>query len=490
MTTERSMSVSRRGFLRAAAGASAAAFAGRGIYGLLDEYASPERAMAATVARRQEQYLIDRLEVILDNGTTVVIPPIYNDVVTAKLAASTTWSKTALRAAQTRLESALARVEAPYSSTAAGITIVVAWGLPYFRSYVPGPWQAKGPRDLTLPLVNGQRQMAVLDARSFPSDPDSLVLEDNHVAFKLRSDSASILQSVEQQLFTDASSPAYIGDLFDLTSKRVGFAGRGFGTTAAAKQLALAAGVANAESIPDRAQLMLGFTSTQTAALGPDNIPSFETLRGLTDQYPSGYFAHGCAMHLSHLDLDLGRWYGETYAKRVGYMMSPGTAVPTDPSTVTLPNGPANVATVAQIKSDAATKGRVGHNQTLQTATRLGADTLDNYGRLRRKGTAVPAREDFNTLDNPFSWYRDDAGVVHQPTANQPGLHFAVFVPTSDKFHRARLAMDGVLPDGTDLRSTLPASEIGINFTMRATHRQNLLVPPRAHRSFPLAELL
>jgi hypothetical protein len=490
MSSERSRPVSRRAFLRGAVGASAAAFTGRGIYALLDEYASPPRAMAAAAARRQEQYLIDSLEVILDNGTTVVIPPIYNDVITAKLAAGTAWTKAALRSAQTRLESALARVEAPYPSTAAGLTIVVAWGLPYFRSFVPAPWQAKGPRDLTLPLVGGQRQMALLDAMRFPSDPEAVVLEDNHVAFKIRSDSASILQSVEQQLFTDASSAAYVGDLFDLTSKRVGFAGRGFGTTAASKRLALAAGVTDAASIPDRAQLMLGFTSTQTAALGPDNIPSFETLRGLTDQYPSGYFAHGCAMHLSHLDLDLGRWYGESYADRVAYMLSPGTPVPADSSTVTLPNGPANVATIAQIKSDAANKGRVGHNQTLQTATRLGADTLDNYGRLRRKGTPVPAREDFNTLDNPFSWYRDAAGVVHQPAANQPGLHFAVFVPTSDRFHRARLAMDGILPDGTNLRTTLPDDEIGINFTMRATHRQNLLVPPRAHRSFPLAELL
>jgi hypothetical protein len=53
--------------------------------------------------------------------------------------------------------------------------------------------------------------------------------------------------------------------------------------------------------------------------------------------------------------------------------------------------------------------------------------------------------------------------------------------------------MDGVLPDGTDLRAGrygLGDEQIGINSAMRATHRQNYLVPPRAHRSFPLAELL
>jgi hypothetical protein len=485
VTTDHSKGLSRRAFLRGAA----AAVAARGIYSVLDDFAAPARAYAAPAPRGQEQYLIERLEVILDNGATVVVPPIYNDVFTAKLAPEVSWSRTALRNAQARLESALARVEGPYQATAAGLTIVVAWGLPYFRDFVPGPWEAKAPRDLTLPLVGGKRQAAVLDAIRFPSDPGNLVLEDNHVAFKMRSDSSAILQSVERQLFADVGGPAYVGDLLQLTSKRIGFLGRGFGTTSAGKALALAAGVPEAASIPERAQLMLGFTSTQTAALPPDNLPSFETLRGLSDQFPSGYFARGTAMHLSHLDLDLAGWYGKSYADRVARMLSPRTPVPTDPSTVTIANGPATVSNMSQIKADAA-NGLVGHNQLLQTATRLAADTLDNYGRLRRKGTAVPAREDFNTLDNPFSWYRDDAGAIQQPPANRPGMHFAVFVPTSGRFHIARLAMDGVLPDGTNLRTTLSDAQIGINSAMRATHRQNYLVPPRSHRSFPLAELL
>jgi hypothetical protein len=479
--------MSRRAFLRGAGQASATAIAARGVYGVLDELVRPERAAAATkVTRKQEQYLIDSLEVILDNGQTVVIPPVYNDVFTARLASGRTWDKTALKAAQSRLEAALARVESPYPSTAAGVTIVVAWGLPYFRGYVPGPWAAKAPRDLGL----GGGQLAVLDAIRFPSDPADTVLEDNHVAFKIRSDSSSILRSVESQLFSDVGGPAYVGDLLELTSKRIGFAGRGFGTPSVAKTLALQAGVPGADSIPDRAQLTMGFTSTQTAALGPDNIPSFETLKGVTDQFPSGYFAHGCAMHLSHLNLDLATWYGKTYGDRVGRMMAPQTPVPPD-GTVTIANGPADVTTLDQVKADAA-NGKAGHNSLLQQATRLKADTLDNYGRLRPKGTAVPVREDFNTLDNPFTWYRDAAGNVQQPAANQPGLHFAVFVPASSKFHAARLAMDGVLPDGTNLRTSygLGDDQIGINSLMRATHRQNYVVPPRAHRSFPLAELL
>jgi hypothetical protein len=69
------------------------------------------------------------------------------------------------------------------------------------------------------------------------------------------------------------------------------------------------------------------------------------------------------------------------------------------------------------------------------------------------------------------------------------GLHFVVFNPSSDDFHRNRLAMDGVLPDGTKLRLEARERNQGFNSVLRTTHRQNFLVPPRRHRSFPLAEL-
>ena len=54
-----------------------------------------------------------------------------------------------------------------------------------------------------------------------------------------------------------------------------------------------------------RAQLFLGFTSTQKKALGPELIANTETLPGLTDQWPDGYFRHGTTMHVSHIHEDL-----------------------------------------------------------------------------------------------------------------------------------------------------------------------------------------
>jgi hypothetical protein len=64
-----------------------------------------------------------------------------------------------------------------------------------------------------------------------------------------------------------------------------------------------------------------------------------------------------------------------------------------------------------------------------------------------------------------------------------------VFNPTSDDFRRGRLAMDGVLPGGKVLRFPRGSRGQGFNAVLETTHRQNFLVPPRAHRSFPLSEL-
>jgi hypothetical protein len=471
---------SRRAVLKGMAAVGLGSLSARGLYGILDDIVRPTPAHAEAVVRRlQEQYLVERIELVVDNGVTLAIPPIYNDVITAKLKSGVNWSVAALKAAKTRVENALVTVEKPYTATAAGLTMVIGWGLPYFETFTAGL------KDAYLPAIPGSspKQYAVLDAIKFPSDPDDVVLEKNHVMFKIRSDSQSIVQGAEKALFENQNSGAYIGDLFDLTSKRIGFLGRGFNQPSAAKTLAVEAGISGAAQIPDRSQLMMGFTSTQTNALAPDNLPSFETLKGVTNQWPGGYFAAGCAMHLSHLYIDLVKWYGQSYSSRVKQMFTPHTNPPASESTVTISNGPGDVAKMSDVTSEAA-HGQAGHNSLLQQATRLGADVLDNYGRLRKKGTAVPLREDFNTIDDPFAW-TPEGGTT---TTNAAGMHFVAFVPGHHLFHRARLAMDGHMPNGTNL--PVAPNESGINGMIRASHRQNYVIPPRKNRSFPLVELL
>jgi hypothetical protein len=104
------------------------------------------------------------------------------------------------------------------------------------------------------------------------------------------------------------------------------------------------------------------------------------------------------------------------------------------------------------------------------------------------KGTAVPQRADFNTLDNPFFWTAHEGRDRYADTP-AAGLHFVVFNTTSDDFRRARLAMDGVFPNGTKLGFETGSTGRGFNSILSTTHRQNFLVPPRIHRSFPLSEI-
>ena len=131
----------------------------------------------------------------------------------------------------------------------------------------------------------------------------------------------------------------------------------------------------------------------------------------------------------------------------------------------------------------------MGHSASLQTTSRLTENVRGSDGTVYVKGTAIPHRADFNTLDNPFAWSSQPQvdAMGQEPRA---GVHFVVFNPSSDDFKRNRLAMDGVLPDGTRLPFQRGARGQGLNSVLQTTHRQNFLVPPRRHRSFPLVELL
>src|SRR6266536_4608270 len=116
-------SVSRRSFLKRATTVSVGALASRGVYQALEEFGilRPASAYADTVTRPQEQYLVGNIGVILDNGVTVALPPIYNDVITAKLKSGRRWTTSALKTAQRRVENALGVVEQAYPATAAGL---------------------------------------------------------------------------------------------------------------------------------------------------------------------------------------------------------------------------------------------------------------------------------------------------------------------------------------------------------------------------------
>ncbi len=446
-------------------GAAAGVAGAAGIYEVIDQLAgrSPDRADAA-VTTRPEQHLLDGVRVVRSNGVEVLVPPLHHQIVTAQV----TTDRASLRGAQAELERLLVTLEQDYAPSPSGLGVTIAWGLPYFDRLVPGAAARRLPHD------RRAGKPVLLDAIRFQSDPGDTRLEANEVAILLRSD--------QRAHIVDATKRIRDSQLFALTSARRGFAGGGFdGARSLPKQMALAAGVPGADLIPETSELFLGFTSTQKAGMGPGRIANFETL-GYVDLRGSDYFRHGTHMHLSHIHEDLEAWYlNFDYDERVATAFRPHMSVKQD--TQTVPQGPKGVSTEADVHREYRSSGRIGHSAAIQTTSRLHRDVVAVDGTVYPKGTAIPVRADFNTLDNPFNWSVRSDEVGATPAA---GVHFVVFNPTSDDFFRNRHAMDGVLPGGK-IAFRPRARGQGFNEVLSTTHRQNFLVPPRRHRSFPLA---
>ena len=468
---------------QALTGAATGALGAAGLYELVDRLSesSPAPTSAAAVEPLPaEQHVLGGVGVVEEDGVEVVVPPLHHQIVTARVTAAP--RRRDLRAARAELEHVLRGIDREFPATVAGLGLAVAWGLPYFDRYVPGPAAMHLPLDRRASGTKRRATSVLIDAIRFPSDPHDLALDANDLAVHLRSDSSEHIAAATKAIFGGS-----LDGILKATSIRKGCLGGGFGgRQSLPKRMALAAGVPGASLIPESAQLFLGFTSTQKAALGPTRIVNFETL-GLVD-LRGGYFRNGTTMHVSHLFEDLEAWYlNFDFRDRVATAFRPGQRA--RPGQQTVRQSPEDVSTERMVERSYHRDGAIGHSASIQTASRLRADHVAEDGTVYAKGTAIPQRVDFNTLDNPFFWSenpkRDE--VSETPAA---GLHFVVLHPTSDDFHRTRLAMDGVLPDGTRLHFAPRSRGQGFNSVLRATHRQNFLVPPRRHRSFPLAELL
>ena len=481
-----SSALSRRRLLERA---GLTALASSGLYGFLDDLV-PDVASAAMEAPRRgaEQHLPARVRLVTDNNVSVVVPPLHHRVVTARLTVPRRAG--ALREAQRALERQVRLLE---SDAGPGLELVIAWGLPYFARYLPR--LANGsrypdylPQDLVASRTAGARVSAVLDAIRFPSDPSTTVLEHNDVVFVLSSNSLGDVEDGAQALFASLSG------LLRLTSIRKGFVGGGFGgRRSLPKRMAMKARIPGADLIPADAQLFLGFTSTQKGALGPGRIANFETLPGFTDQWPRGAFRGGTTMHLSHVFEDVELWYTQYNEIRRMWQATDAGRAEFVAGPATLPSGPDTVQSFDELQAFAikdadGNDGIAGHSATMQPVNRLAAALRDNHGTAHPQGTAVLQRSDFNTLDNPFFWSAAPK-IDRYRTTPRAGLHFVAFSPTTDFFNRLRRAMDGRYADGTALPMSPHSAGLGMNSVLRTTHRQNFLVPPRARRAFPLAEL-
>lgn len=476
--------ISRRGFLRVSV---QAAVASAGVYALIEQLIEkPDRLDPFEVATTREkaalpkeQYLFSGTSTVTDNGVVVTVPPIYHEVVTATVVTDT--SAPGLQQAQNTLEGVLSELETEklLTFTPSGLGLTVGWGLSYFQlPAISSVASSDLPLDLTAPKVGGNSQSVLLPSTRFATDPADVILESNDVVFVMASDSLANIATAYSALF---DGPAK--ELFEVTSIRKGFVDAtqlGASGQSVTKQFAVSNAIPGASSIPDQAQLFLGFTSTQQSALGPTTIANFESL-GMTNQKPASYFAHGTTLALSHLYEDLVSWYSNSYGQRVSFAFRPEIAQSTPAGTLTIPESTNDLETAQEIARDAGRFRVVGHSASMQPVSRL-----QKSAHGFTKGSAIPVRADFNTVDNPFSFSSNPSRDSWSSTP-AAGVHFLAYVPTSFYFQQLRDAMDGPGRGGAPARAWEAfVQAAGIS----ASHRQNFLVPPRLHRSFPLAELL
>ena len=234
----------------------------------------------------------------------------------------------------------------------------------------------------------------LFDAERFQSDPFDTRLEANDVAILLRSDAA------REHRRCDEAHPRLEALRADVDPPRL--RGRRLRRRASLpKQMAVAAQIPGADLIPDTSELFLGFTSTQRAGMGPGTIANFETL-GYVDLRGSDYFRQGTHMHLSHIHEDVEAWYlNFDFDERVATAFRPNLHV--KQNTQTVRQGPKDVSTEADVHRDYKRSG--GSATARRSRRRRGSiGTSPSTDGRYPKGTAIPVRADFNTLDNPFAW--------------------------------------------------------------------------------------
>jgi hypothetical protein len=427
------------------------------------------------------QYELPGVTVEDHQGVPVAVVPLWHAVVTAKIVCAP-GDHAALVAAQQRLTAALAEVERVYPLSPSGIFLQVSYGLPYFRDRIPS--KVTDEHFPKSSMAGSVGEWAVIDSIRFPKDPADLVLEEHEICFHFKSDYRDHIDSVLGALFRPGRHElnglpavhAYVGDLFTITSMRRGFAGHGM-----PKIVGQRLGIPGAEHVPDGSMLFMGFTSSHVHGLAGGNLPSFETLPGYTDVGVDDYFAGGTAMHLSHIAINLDQWYAMGPKDRLHHMFHPRRTE--EPEVLSPDQSPATSTFEEQRDKDAEEHHVLGHNEQMQFLSRVKEDTTTAYGQVLPRGTVFFLRQDFNTVENPFEFSTSDQ-ISATPRA---GVHFVGFGPSAQHYEKMRLEMDGV---EHQKKYNLADEDLGFTKFLVTTHRQNMLLPPRAHRSFPLAELI
>jgi hypothetical protein len=466
-------------------------------------------------------------------NVTVGLPPVYSLFLPATL------SRRPSTTDQAKLTNALAVIENNFPASPSGLLIFsVSYGLPYFNRLTKSVVTAHMP---TL-LANPSRPV-LEEAVAFPTDvvggrvggPHAIVpnvtkdrfnvnvkIETNDMVFQFRSDNLTQLSSVALWLQGSNNldgvvvpSPVF-GGLYNFGTPRVQFVQQGL-----PRKLADNAGFEFAGRINPGSTMAMGFVDQQANAAGPAAITTFagNSSARLTSARPGDYLDNGSIAHFSHDIEDLYQFYltasqdprhadGEPFTERCQYAFNSnqlgtpnGIPAAGHADQFTNGGGPAFINNIFQgttaaldsARDSAGTftpanatlnatftgEGRIGHNAALQRSSRA-ADGTPLHIRVDGPG--------LDAMDVPaFRTFPGSNGTNVAAGSAQFKLQFMIFVPTADTFAQMRTSQAA-----QDLQSeftNVNPDDNGLERFITATRRQNLLVPPRRHRAFPLTEL-
>jgi hypothetical protein len=439
------------------------------------------------------------------NGVNVRFGPVFVLFVPLRL------NRTPTRTDQAVLANALNTIEANYAFSPSGVIPHIAYGIPYFNRLNQANVAANMPR-----LLSNNSRFALEEAVPAPTDVVAgngitkktfnvpVRIERNDVLIMLRSDSTtntgdvlSWLQGSGRLNGRAVASPAFNG-LFSFQTTRLQFTQIGM-----PRLIASHFSPPFLDQVNGASPMWMGFTDQQVNGSGPSQIVTFEgnSSARLTNATSSSYFANGSIMHFSHNIEDLAQFYNrdpntgavEDYNERVQYMFRSnqlGTpqGVPAAQQGDGFSNGggPATLNNVFQ-GVDAAMRGArnsggvFSQNPSLD-ATFEGEHRIGHEAALQRSSRAADGTPIHIRMDGPGFDGMDVPGG-----ANTAKLQFAVFVPTAEFFRVMRVNAAAL-----DLQAQFLGNDDednGLERFITATRRQNFLVPPRVHRSFPLREL-
>ncbi|HLX39709.1 MAG TPA: hypothetical protein VKR42_04215 [Ktedonobacteraceae bacterium] len=452
--------------------------------GILEEGWLPHRlAHAAPPALPDIQYDIKSYLAPAQtiDGVLFQFGPVHSLFLTAQL------TRTPTKSDQKVLADALNTIESTYSFSPGGLFSFISYGLPYFNRLPSNIVSANMPR-----LLSNKSRYALEEAVPGPTDvsPQNpgiskenfnvyVVIESNDVLFTFRSDVLANISSVEAWLQGSNSlngkpvpSPAF-NNLFTFTSARLMFLQMGTPATIAKQH-----NLPYASQINNKSPMWMSFSDGQVAGSGPAKITTFQgnSSAVFTTTKAGDYFYDGSIQHLSHIILDMEQFYqNEPYYQRCQYMfrsnpvpsLGYGNQYKNGGGPTFLPNkfqGTGDAEKNAEGINTYKGKHRLGHLTALQRSSRASDNTPIH---IRMDGPG------YDTMDVPF--------ITHQPKTQ-----FTIFVPTADFFATMRINQASL-----DLASQYNVSDHndGLERFLTATRRQNFLIPPRAHRAFPLLEL-